>query len=134
MFLRTIFVIAAGIGLASAANWTTFGGDPERTGWARDESTLTTKNVGHMKLLWTKKVENTVRELTGLTAPVVLGNLYTQKGLLDIVLVGGSSDNVFALDGDTGNVVWTKQFHTEQKSRQQPDWLCPNALNATPVI
>ena len=134
MFCRSLVVFAAGAALACAANWTTFGGDPERTGWAREESTLTTKNVGQMKLLWSKKVENTVRELTALTAPVVLGNLYTQKGLLDIVLVGGSSDNVFALDGDTGSVIWSKQFHTEQKPKQQADWLCPNALNATPVI
>lgn len=134
MFVKSVFALSAGAVLACAANWTTFGADPERTGWARDESVLSRENVGHMKLLWSKKLDNTVRELTGLTAPVVLGNLFTPKGVLDIVIVGGSADKVFALDGDTGAVLWSKEFHTEQKPKQQPDWLCPNALNATPVI
>jgi len=120
--------------LSSGANWPTFGGDPERTGWARNESVLSRDNVGHLTLLWSKKLDNDVRELTGLTAPVVLGNLFTPKGVLDILIVGGSSDKVFALDGDTGRVLWSKAFHTELKPRQKPDWLCPNALNATPVV
>ncbi len=134
MFLRTLLVMGAAATFAGAANWTTFGGDPERSGWAKEETTLSRENVGQLKLLWSKKLENPVRELTALTAPVVLGNLYTQKGLLDIVLVGGSSDKVFALDGDTGSIVWSKEFHTEQKPKQKPDWLCPNALNDTPAI
>lgn len=134
MFLRTLFSIFAGGVLACAASWTTFGGDPERTGWAQQESVLSRDNVGHLKLLWSKKLENRVRELTSLTAPVVLGNLFTPKGVLDIVVVAGSSDTVFALDGDTGAMLWSKQFRTEQQPKQKPDWLCPNALNATPVI
>src|ERR1043166_3028790 len=134
MFLRSVFVLFAAATVASAADWTLFGGDPERSGWAREESVLSTKNAGQLKLLWSKKLDNTTLELTGLTAPVVLGNLYTPKGVLDIVLAGGSSDTIFAMDGDTGEVLWSKQFHTGQKPKQKPDWLCPNALNATPVI
>ncbi len=134
MFIRSFALVVAGVAISSAANWATFGGDPERSGWARDESVLSRDNVGHLKILWSKKLDNSVRELTGLTAPVVLGNLFTPKGVLDIVIVGGSSDKLFALDGDTGKVLWFKEFHTEQKPRQKPDWLCPNALNATPVI
>lgn len=134
MLLKSTLALLLGATLAPAANWTTFGGDPERTGWAREETTITRDNVKNLKLLWSKKLNNTVRELTGLTAPVVLGNLYTQRGLIDIVVVGGSSDTLFALDGDTGEPVWSKQFHTEKTSTQKPNWLCPNALNDTPVI
>src|SRR5581483_12357204 len=119
---------------AYAASWLTFGGDPERTGQARDESELTRESVPHIKLLWTAQLENTARELTALTAPVVLGGQYTPKGAMDVVIVGGSSDNLFALDSDTGKIVWSRQFKTEQKPKMKADWLCPNALNDTPVI
>ena len=134
MLLKSFLGICACAALAYCANWATFGGDPERSGWAKDESVLSRESVRHLKLLWSKKLDNQARELTALTAPIVIGNLFTTHGVLDIVIVAGSSDKVFALDGDTGSIVWSKEFHTQLQSKQKADWLCPNALNATPVL
>src|SRR5579884_3363246 len=105
-------------------SWLTYGGDPQRDNWARDESDLTRENVGHMKLLWSAKLDNAPRELTSLTEPVVLAGQYTPKGAMDVVIVAGSSDTLFALDSESGKVVWSHQFKTEQKPKQQADWLC----------
>ena len=80
MVFKTFIAICACAALAYCANWPTFGGDPERSGWARDESVLTRESVAHMKLLWSKKLDNQARELTALTAPVVIGNLFTTRG------------------------------------------------------
>ena len=54
-----------------AADWTTFGGDPQRTGWAKEETDLTKANVGKLKLEWSLKLENEAKELNALTAPVI---------------------------------------------------------------
>lgn len=131
---RILLGILASTAVTYCASWLTYNGDPQRSGWAQDESELTTANVAHLRLLWSAKLTNTPRELTALTAPVVLAGQYTPKGAMDVVIVAGSSDTLFALDSDTGKIVWSRHFTTEAKPKQQPDWLCPNALNDTPVI
>ena len=95
---------------------------------------LTRDNVKSMKLLWKVHVDSQLREMTSLTAPVISENVLTAQGHKDIVVVAGASDTVDAIDIDTGKVLWHKQFTAEGKPRQQPRWLCPNALNATPLI
>src|SRR2546421_93131 len=44
--LSTLLLLAG----ACAADWTTFGGDPQRTGWAKDETELTKDNIKKLKL------------------------------------------------------------------------------------
>jgi hypothetical protein len=55
---------------ALAANWLTFGGDPQRTGWAQDEKDIDRNNVKNLTLLWKASLDNEPRELSSLTAPV----------------------------------------------------------------
>jgi outer membrane protein assembly factor BamB len=114
--------------------WPMFGGNPQRDGWARDETILTRDNVKSMKLVWKVHVNSQLKEMNSLTAPVVAENVLTAEGHKDIVVVAGASDTVDAIDIDTGKVLWHKQFTAEGTPKQQPRWLCPNALNATPVI
>ncbi|HZU28961.1 MAG TPA: pyrrolo-quinoline quinone, partial [Bryobacteraceae bacterium] len=110
LFPKTALGLIACGAAAYCANWLTYGGDPQRDGWSREESELSRENVGKLKLLWTAKLNNEPRELTSLTEPVVLGTQYTPKGAMDVVIVAGSSDNLYALDSDTGKVVWSRQF------------------------
>src|SRR5947209_1053637 len=100
-------ILACGAVAYCANNWLTWGGDPRRDGWAKEETDLTHENVGQLKLLWSTKLENAARELTALTEPVVLGLQYTPKGAMDVVIVAGSSDTLTALDSDTGKTVWS---------------------------
>ncbi|MDX2181781.1 MAG: PQQ-binding-like beta-propeller repeat protein [Bryobacteraceae bacterium] len=117
-----------------AGDWTQFGGDPQRTGWAKAETDITKANVKKLKLEWSLKVANTAKELNSLTVPVTVNPVITDKGFKDLVIVAGSADNVTAVDADTGKVFWTRQFTAEGTPRNPGHWLCPNALNATPVI
>ncbi len=117
-----------------AGQWITFGGNPQRDGWARDETILTPANVKAMKLIWKIQINSPLREMNGLTAPVIAENVLTAQGHKDIVVVAGGADTVDAVDIDTGKVLWHKQFTQEGQPRQASRWLCPNALNATPVI
>jgi PQQ-like domain len=117
-----------------AADWTTFGGDPQRTLWAKEETDLTKANVAKLKLEWSLKLENEAKELNALTAPVIHSQIITPRGFKEVIIVAGSSDKVFAIDADTGKLMWQKTMSIEGASKQRPGWLCPNSLNATPVI
>ena len=114
------------------ADWTTFGHDPQRSGWAVEETKLTRENVGTMVLKWKAKVPNEAYSLSALTAPVVA----SMDGKT-LVYVAGISGTVFALDGDTGAQVWSRTFKYRiqpGKGGYQGTFLCPNGITATPVI
>jgi outer membrane protein assembly factor BamB len=117
-----------------AAQWLTFGGNPQRDGWARGETILSKANAGSLKVIWKRKIDSPPKELNSLTAPVVVENVLTAQGHKDIILVAGASDTLDAIDADTGKILWHKTFQAEGTPKQQPRWLCPNSLNATPVI
>ena len=116
------------------ADWRSFGRDAQRTSWSPQETDINPGNAGSMTMLWKTHVDNQPRELNGLTAAVAVEWVVTDQGMKEIVVVGGASDNLFALDAGTGKLLWKKTFTAEGKPRQSPFWLCPNALNATPLI
>ena len=120
--------------LPLAAEWPTFGGDAQRTGWARAETLLNKSNVGTLELKWKLKLDNLPKELTSLTAPVVVDQVKTVHGIKEFVVVGGGSDNLYAIDADTGKLAWKKTFHTDAVPSREPNTLCPFALNATPAV
>jgi hypothetical protein len=117
-----------------SAQWTTFGGDPQRTGWARNEAILNKDNASTLELKWKLQLDNIPKELTSLTSPVVVDQVKTEHGIKEYVIVGGSSDNLYAIDADSGKLAWKKTFTISASPTSQPNTLCPFALNATPVI
>lgn len=138
MRLRTLvslflvpFVAHAQFGRGS---WTSFGGDPQRTGWNRTENELSAGNVKNLKLEWSVKLDSQPKELTGPTAPLVRATVATPRGVKDLVIVAGAADKVFVIDGDTGKIYWQKTLTIEGTPERGASWLCPNALNATPAI
>ena len=132
LLLVSALIAASGL---QAADWLMFGGDPQRTGWARNENTLSPENAAKLRLQWSLKLDNAAKELNSLSAPIVVENVITPRGFKDIVITAGSSDKVFAIDADTGIILWQKSFEIEGSPKSpKSDWLCPNALNATPVI
>ena len=118
----------------AAADWSTFGGDPQRTGWARGETVLNKDNVGTMELKWKLHLDNAPKELTSLASPIVADNVKTGRGIKELVIVAGSSDKIFAINADTGALVWQRTFPVEGTAGRKSGTLCPFALNATPVV
>jgi outer membrane protein assembly factor BamB len=115
-------------------SWTTFGGDPQRTGWNKTESELTRDNVKSLKLEWTLKLDSEAKALSNLTAPLVRTSIATPRGVKDLVILGGIGNKVFVVDGDTGKIMWEKTMAAEGAPQRRDSWLCPNGLTATPVI
>lgn len=125
--------------IARPADWLTFAHDPQRSGWAFEESALNTKTVPNLTLLWKSKLDNAFYSLSALTAPVVAEKVSTAKGLKTVVYVAGISGTVFALDAETGDVLWTYRIKSFVESKKnvyvfQGTFLCPNGITATPVI
>ncbi len=122
-----------------AADWLTFGHDPQRTGWASEEHAISPENAGNLTLLWKAKVDSAAQGLWSLTAPVVAENVSTQKGNKTVVYVAGISGTLFALAADSGEELWRYTVNSFVESRShvyvyQGGFLCPNGTTATPVI
>ena len=117
--------------------WLTFSYDPERTGWARGETELTKATVGQLKLLWktqTDAVPSTINLYSTMTDPVVAENVQTNQGVKRLVFTASAENNVYAIDADTGTIVWERKFPNTMKPLIAASGNCPNNLNATPVI
>ena len=83
---------------------------PQRTGWAARETLINRNNAGTLELKWKIKLDNAPKELTSLTAPIVVDQVKIPRGIKEYVVVGGSSDAIFAIDADTGKLAWSKSF------------------------
>jgi len=120
------------------ADWLTDGGDVERTGWQRNETILTTANVKNMKLLWKTKLDNEPRQMHNLLPALIAGRVNTDKGVKQIVLATGVTDNLYALDADNGELLWKHHFQTDWTppagGGRGAGVLCPGGITATPVI
>ncbi len=131
-------------GTALAADWTTDGGDLQRTGWQKDEKILTKDNVKNLKLLWKLKTDNVTRALFSFTPALILQNVRSGGATKEMVYVLGASDNLYAIEADTGKIAWQKHFTYEAPAGrgggapiQDPahlNFLGPGGSTDTPVI
>ncbi len=133
--LTTVILLATAV--AQGADWPTFGHDPQRSGWAAEERTLSAANVSTLQLKWKSKVKNESYSLSALTPPVVAANVSTAMGVKNVVYVSGIGGTVFALETESGEVVWSRNLPTHTMPKPgafQGTFLCPNGITATPVI
>jgi mono/diheme cytochrome c family protein len=131
--LLSLFLCASAAS-AQSGQWTTYGHDPQRSGFATDEHAFSPSNAPSLGLKWKTIVPNEPLVLTGLTAPLVVRGVRSENGTRNLVIVAGSSNHIFALDADTGALAWKRDFSANQARPEGGDWLCPFALNDTPVI
>ena len=134
---RLLIVIVLACLSAPGAEWLTDGGNPQRTAWQQDETIFTTENVHETKLLWKIKLDNEPRQMHALLPALIAENVNTAGGPREIVLVAGVSDNLHAINAETGKLIWSRQFdrNWEPQPGVRPAYLlCPGGMTATPVI
>ena len=135
--MRALLVLLlAASGGASANEWLTYGHDPERSGWNRDERALSPKSVPRLKLIWETQLPVAVKDvaLSSLTSPLVATAITTPQGRRDLVFTVGMDDSLTALDAATGAAVWRKSFPNDLKPVRAANVNCSNTEQATPVI
>ena len=123
----------------SAPDWTTQGFDAQRTSWMRVDPYISVDNLSKFQFLWKLKVDNESRHGNALTAPVALGNLMTFRGFKSLIFVGGSSNNVYAIDYDFGTMFWRTHHNYAAGAREYAGSpTCPGGMTlpltrATPL-
>ena len=126
---------AAPLPPAPGADWLTDGGDPQRTGWQRNETVLNKDNVKGLAVRWKTKLDNEPREMHNLFPPVIVSNVPTKDGPREIAIEAGSADNIYGIDTATGTVLWKKHFsYNSDKPARLGGPLCPGGLVVTPTI
>jgi outer membrane protein assembly factor BamB len=89
-----------------------------------------------MKLLWKIRLDNEVRQMHALLPALVIERVNTSSGPKQLVIQTGVSDNIFAIDADTGKLLWKKHFEytADQEPTGKTGFLCPGGITATPVV
>jgi hypothetical protein len=120
----------------SSSEWLTFGHDPQRSGWNSAETTLSPANVGRLKLLWSTQLPTVPKDaaLSTLTSPLVVEGVPTAQGVKTLVVTVGIDDTIFAIDADSGKIIWRKDFPNSGKPLRPATSNCANSEQATPVI
>ena len=95
----------------------------------RADPYISIENLSKFQFLWKLKVDNESRHGNALTAPVALGNLMTFRGFKSLVFVGGSSNNVYAIDYDFGTMFWrTHHNYTAGAREYAGSPTCPGGM------
>jgi len=136
-----LVLITAGLHPArgqSGAEWTTGSGDPARDAWQRSESKITPRTAKDLRLLWKVKVPAKPMGMLSFREPLIVNGIKTSEGARTLAILAGAANEVFAIDADSGTVVWQKKLQWASNQPQEPGegegFICTNALSATPVI
>jgi outer membrane protein assembly factor BamB len=138
--LRKFSLVALSAVLAGTAilgaDWPTQSGSPQRNGWARSEDTFTKANVGGLDLLYKYQADNQARGLSSLTSPLIDGMLITYLGFKEMLVFGGSSDNVYSVDADLNRLIWKRHldYHGSKPQSKTATAVCPGGLTATVMM
>ena len=131
-----VIALCTGSAVMSGAEWPTDGGNPKRTNWQQDETILNKDNVKNLTILWKIHLDNTPQEMHSLFPPLIVDKVNTSSGPKQIAIEAGISDNIYAIDVETGQMLWKKHFEypTPDRRGRPGDPLCPPGQTATPVV
>jgi hypothetical protein len=119
--------------LAWGVDYLTEGPDAGRTGWVRNEKVFTKANVKDSKLLWKVKLDTAPRVKHNLYPPLIVERVTTAAGVKQMAVVSGVSDDLFGIEAETGNVLWTRHFDYENGPQPPGRGLCPCGQRITPL-
>jgi len=135
------FLGCALLGLNSVraqSEWLTSSGDAARDGWQRAESKITRKNAAKLQLLWKTKVPTKPMGMLTFREPLIVSGVNTADGIHTLAILAGAVNDVYAIDAETGKVVWQTDLKWASEKPQEPGegngFICTNAMSATPVV
>jgi hypothetical protein len=140
--LSLLLVLVAGLLIphraVSQSEWLTSSADAARDAWQRGESKITTQNVRNLQLLWKVNTGAKPMGMLSFREPLIVAGVQTAQGLKTLAILAGAANDVYAIDADSGTVVWQKKLKWESDKPQEPGegrgFICTNALSATPVV
>src|SRR5829696_7237650 len=106
------------------SQWLTALGDAQRTSWIRADDKISVASLGKPGFgpQWQARLDNQPRGVHGPTQGVTASGVTL---FVPMSIVAGSSNNLYALDNDTGYVVWRRQFDLTPPA---PTAACPGGI------
>jgi PQQ-like domain len=102
-------VIAGAQSRGNPTEWPTAYGDGQRTSWIRNDVSISLETMSQpgFELQWKTTLESPVRHGVSLGTGVITSgvNIFTP-----LSTIAAPSNQVFAIDNDTGNLFWTRRF------------------------
>ena len=128
----TAFGVAVLVGVVGAqvgrgtTEWLTAGADAQRTFWIRTDPKISVESMSApgFERQWSAKLDNKTRGVNGLAHGVTANGVTL---FVPMSIVAGSSNNVYALDNDTGYVVWQRHFEAAIPAATAA---CPGGMTA----
>src|SRR4051812_7937916 len=108
------------------SQWLTAFADAQRTSWVRadDKVSVASMSKPGFELQWKARLDNEARGLYGLGQGVSASGVTL---FVPMSLVTGSSNNAYAIDNDTGYVVWQRHFDAPTPA---PTTACPGGMTS----
>jgi outer membrane protein assembly factor BamB len=135
--VAAVLLATISMGQSTTQEWLTWQGDSQRSGFAQRERTLTDENISRLELKWRLQLDtqpSVINYYATLTDPLVATDVMTSQGPKNMLFTVGRTDTVYAIDVDSGNVLWQRRFPNAFKPPYPAFTSCPNDLNATPTI
>src|SRR4029079_19779159 len=84
-------------------------GDAQRTSWIRTDPKISVESMSSpgFDLQWTAQLDTRARQVNGLTQGVTANGVPL---FVPMSIIGGSANTVYAIDNDTGYLVWQRHF------------------------
>jgi len=111
------------------SEWMTNGGDAQRSYWIPADARISSESLERpgFQLLWKVKLDNQAVQLNSLTQAVLIDRYIGYRGFRSLAFVGGSSNNVSAIDTDLSRLEWQHRFPFPAPSGSLT---CPGGLTA----
>src|SRR5579872_2237655 len=132
--MKTVLLLSLFASIAAAqtlSNWTTYGGDPQHSGWERVDTTFSKDTVKDLQLLWKMKLETRGKGSSPIMPPLIMGRLISYRGFKELAFVGTNADLVYAIDADLGKLFWQKHL---EYSTAEPQTTVSCASTAMPTM
>ncbi len=111
------------------SQWLTALADAQRTSWIRADDKISVDTLAKpgFELQWNAKLANQPRGLSGLSQGVSASGVTL---FVPMSIVSGSSNNIYAIDNDTGYIVWQRHFDAPLAA---PTPACPGGITSAPT-
>lgn len=89
-------------------DWLMIEHDPGRSGFASDETIISTSDVGNLVKRWSTTLDGQVT-----AQPLFAGGVQINGGTHDVVIAASSGNSIYALDANTGAQLWKRNFGSQ---------------------
>jgi outer membrane protein assembly factor BamB len=107
-------------------DWPTVDHDPGRSGTAADETRLNSANAGSLAAAWSATLDGKVT-----AQPLYLSGVQVTGGPHDVVIAATNQNSVYALDANSGEVLWHTHLASASANCSIPGGF---GITGTPVV